>query len=77
MGTWSAYPFGEEWESTGASGDQHRFTGHLRDSETGKEYAGARYYSSGRARWSTVDPVVGDVSHPQRLNRYAYVLGIQ
>ncbi|HSR51243.1 MAG TPA: hypothetical protein VLV83_10475 [Acidobacteriota bacterium] len=29
--SWSHYPFGEEWSSTGPSNDQHRFTGHMRN----------------------------------------------
>ncbi len=48
--------------------------GHLRDAESGNDYAGARYYSSARGRWLGVDPVLGDLANPQRLNRYAYVL---
>jgi hypothetical protein len=36
---WDHYPFGEEWVS-GLSGDRYRYTGHLRDQETGNDYAG-------------------------------------
>jgi hypothetical protein len=39
---WDHYPFGEEWVS-GLSGDRYRYTGHLRDQETGNDYAGARF----------------------------------
>jgi RHS repeat-associated protein len=70
---WDHYPFGEEWVS-GLAGDRYRYTGHLRDQETGNDYAGARFYSNARGRWLSVDPVLGDMSNPQRLNRYAYVL---
>ena len=45
-----------------------------RDTESGNEYAGARYYSNVRGRWLSVDPVLGDEQNPQRLNRYGYVL---
>jgi RHS repeat-associated protein len=69
---WDHYPFGEEWVS-GLAGDRYRYTGHLRDQETGNDYAGARYYANTRGRWLSVDPVLGDVSNPQRLNRYSYV----
>jgi RHS repeat-associated protein len=70
---WDHYPYGETWVP-GAPGDQHRYTGHLRDAESGNDIAGARYYSSARGRWLGVDPVPGDLANPQRLNRYAYVL---
>jgi RHS repeat-associated protein len=69
---WDHYPFGEEWVS-GLSGDRYRYTGHLRDEETGNDYAGARYYANARGRWLSVDPLLGDISNPQRLNRYSYV----
>jgi RHS repeat-associated protein len=68
---WDHYPFGEEWVS-GLSGD--RYTWHLRDQETGHDYAGTRFYSNARGRWLSVDPVRGNMANPQRLNRYAYVL---
>jgi RHS repeat-associated protein len=68
---WDYYPYGETWVP-GAPGDQHRYTGHLRDAESGNDFAGARYYSSARGRWLAVDPVPGD-RDPQDLNRYAYV----
>jgi RHS repeat-associated protein len=69
---WDHYPFGEEWVS-GLTGDRYRYTGHLRDQETGNDYAGARYYANARGRWLSVDPVRGNVANPQRLNRYSYV----
>ncbi len=67
---WDYHPYGETWVP-GAPGDQHRYTGHLRDAESGNDYAGARYYSSARGRWLGVDPVPGDLANPQRLNRCA------
>jgi RHS repeat-associated protein len=70
---WDHYPYGETWVP-GAPGDQHRYTGHLRDAESGNDFAGARYYSNIRGRWLSVDPVLGDLANPQRLNRYGYVL---
>jgi RHS repeat-associated protein len=50
-------------------------TGKERDSESYNYYFGARYYFHGAARWLSVDPVAGHIDNPQRLNRYAYVLG--
>jgi RHS repeat-associated protein len=59
---------------SGLTGDRYRYTGHLRDQETGNDYAGARYYTNARGRWLSVDPLRGNVANPQRLNRYSYVL---
>ncbi len=70
---WEYYPYGETW-LPGAPGDQHRYTGHVRDAESGNDFAGARDYSSSRGRWLAVDPVLGDLANPQRLNRYAYAV---
>jgi RHS repeat-associated protein len=33
-----------------------------------------RTYGSGMGRWFSPDPVAGDITNPQSLNRYAYVL---
>jgi RHS repeat-associated protein len=79
--TRSYLPYGEEWcggapcaPPTGA-GQPKRFTGKDRDLETGLDYFGARYYGSGLARFTTVDPVLRvarNLIRPQRWNRYAY-----
>jgi RHS repeat-associated protein len=65
------YPFGEQM--SGASGTSHKFTGKERDSESGNDYFGARYYGSSLGRFMTPDPVGGHQEDPQTLNRYAYV----
>jgi RHS repeat-associated protein len=52
------------------------FTGKERDSETGLDYFGKRYYSSGLGRWTSVDPILIKIDRlidPQRLNLYAMV----
>jgi RHS repeat-associated protein len=67
-------PFGEEWNEIG--GQTRRFTAKERDSETGLDYFGARYYASTRGRFTTIDPVQTwgeNLVDPQRWNRYAYV----
>jgi RHS repeat-associated protein len=75
-------PFGEEC-TTGpcasnpgsGAGQSRKFTGKERDSETGLDYFGARYYGSKTGRFTTVDPVYTlqeSLVDPQRWNRYAY-----
>jgi RHS repeat-associated protein len=68
-------PFGEEYVPQTGS-DSRRFTGKERDTETGLDYFGARYYASGNGRFTTVDPghVGGDIFNPQSWNGYAYAL---
>jgi RHS repeat-associated protein len=57
-----------------------RCTGKERDTETGLDYFGARYFSSNSGRWVSPDwsatfaPVpYAKLDHPQSLNLYAYV----
>jgi RHS repeat-associated protein len=80
-------PFGEEigagtggrttgmgYGSTGEN-NRKKFTGYERDSETGLDFAQARYNSSTMGRFTSPDPYSGSMSasHPQSFNRYAYV----
>jgi RHS repeat-associated protein len=71
-----------------------KFTGQLRDAETGLDYFGARYFSGAQGRFTSpdefnggpVDPFTGqqiqqpgplpyaDITNPQSLNKYTYVL---
>jgi len=64
-------PFGETM--SGGWGTTHKFTGDERDSETGLDHTFFRQYSSSLGRWSSPDPLAGDISDPQSLNRYGYV----
>jgi RHS repeat-associated protein len=59
---------------------EHHFTGKERDTESGNDYFGARYYSSSMGRWLSPDwsakimPVpYAKLDNPQSLNLYAYV----
>jgi RHS repeat-associated protein len=51
-----------------------RSTGEERDTESGLDYFGARYNSSSMERFMSPDPLGGDLTNPQCLNRYSYVL---
>jgi RHS repeat-associated protein len=67
-------PFGDEVNPPGAS-NPRQFTGKERDTETGMDYFGARYFSGERGRFSTIDPIFtwqDNLTDPQRWNRYAY-----
>jgi RHS repeat-associated protein len=79
-------PFGEELgasvggRTTGmgysGSGDNNRkkFTGYERDSETGLDFAQARYHANSEGRFTSPDPLMASASagRPQSWNRYAY-----
>ena len=74
------YPYGREQAFVGTSNPIHKFTGKERDTETGNDYFGARYFSStiGRfmsADWSSVPVAVpyANLTNPQTLNLYAIV----
>jgi RHS repeat-associated protein len=75
------YPFGTEVVVTGPGVNRLKFTGKERDSESGLDSMGARYYSNGLGRfaipdYSELDPFPvpsADFENPQSLNLYAYV----
>ncbi|HZQ66881.1 MAG TPA: RHS repeat-associated core domain-containing protein [Terriglobales bacterium] len=53
----------------------HKFTGKERDSESGLDNFGARYYSSSLGRFTSADPVTmlpDRLADPQQINLYAY-----
>ncbi|MDQ2834430.1 MAG: RHS repeat-associated core domain-containing protein [Acidobacteriota bacterium] len=52
----------------------YKFTGKERDTESGLDNFGARYYGSNMGRMMSPDPPGGDLTNPQSLNRYAYAL---
>ena len=66
-------PYGEEHSTLNTCSTNYKFTGYERDSETGLDYAFARYYSSRLGRFMSADPLAGTTSNPQSLNRYSYV----
>ncbi len=79
-------PFGEEipagYAGRSASllfgssdGVEQKFTGQIRDSETGMDFFAARYYASAVGRFTSPDPMNlgADLLDPQSWNAYAYV----
>jgi RHS repeat-associated protein len=68
------YPYGQENDYNATCTPEYKFAGYEYDSETGNYYAYARYYSPRLGRFMSPDPLGGDVSNPQSLNRYAYVV---
>ncbi len=64
--------------SYATSSDELRkgYTGYEKDSESGLDFAQARYYSSTHGRYTSVDPLTASASirDPQTFNRYSYVL---
>jgi len=79
------FPFGEDLAGyAGLSSALHyaptggptiKFTGKERDSETGLDYFGFRYFSSAQGRWTSPDQPFADQQSedPQSWNMYAYV----
>ncbi len=77
------YPWGGELQFVANDSNHYKFTGKERDTETGFDYFGARYYSNGLGRWVSADwsatpvPVpYADLGDPQSLNLYGYVRSI-
>jgi len=74
-GTCASLPFGETTTCTGPP--EYFFTGKERDTESGNDYFGARYYASSMGRFMSPDPsqlYFADPMNPQTLNLYSYAL---
>ncbi len=86
VGAHDYLPFGEEipgasgWGRSsvpcyGSADVSEKYTGQERDSESGLDYFGARYFSGAQGRFSGVDPDINLGSHlsdPQGWNGFAY-----
>lgn len=79
-GRYDYLPFGEDL-SAGRSyptnnNINQKFTGYERDAETSLDYAQARYYNGTQGRFTSADPLLAsiDLTDPQTLNRYSYVV---
>jgi RHS repeat-associated protein len=68
------YPFQGERSYITNCTPAFKFAGMKFDQESGDYYTLNRYYPPNLGRWLTPDPVAGDISNPQSLNRYAYAL---
>ena len=74
-------PYGVEWNPT-ATTNNYKFTDQEHDAETGDSLTALdhfwfRQYRGGLSRWMSPDPAglaAVDLSNPQSLNRYAYVM---
>jgi RHS repeat-associated protein len=75
QGTFLTY--GEEYNQQ-ITTNHYKFTGKERDSETGLDYFGARYYGNALGRFGSADPINSGrtlarlVSNPANLNGYQY-----
>lgn len=74
------YPYGGERVVTNTCPQNYKFEGKERDTETGNDDFGARYYSNRSGRWLSSDwsaipvPVpYANLTNPQTLNLYAMV----
>ena len=74
-------PYGNALFCNGDDATEHHFTGKERDTESGNDYFGARYYESSMGRWLSPDwsakvaPVpYAKMDDPQSLNLYSYVV---
>ncbi len=70
--TFTSLPFGDSLSSIGSS--PLHFTGKERDSESGNDYFGARFYSSTMGRWLSPDESLDGaiMELPQTWNKYSY-----
>jgi len=68
------YPWGQNtWKLWGSGG--YDFAGMpYYDTKTSTNPTMFRFYSQNQGRWLSPDPLGGDLTNPQSLNRYAYVL---
>jgi RHS repeat-associated protein len=70
------YPYGGVITDSDTGDDRYQFTGKERDSESGLDNFGARYYSSNLGRFMSPDPdnTGATLQSPQSWNAYSYVL---
>ncbi len=67
------YPWGDLWQSWGGGGLEFADLTY-RDPNATTDLTMYRVFSPNIGRWHSPDPLAGDITNPQTLNRYAYVL---
>ena len=67
------YPFGGLWQNWGGGGLEFADLPY-RDTTTNIDLTMFRVSSPNLGRWHSPDPLGGDITNPQSLNRYAYVV---
>jgi len=70
----TSFHFGDWLSCTGTDPSPMHFTGKQRDTESGLDNLGARFYTSSMGRFMSPDPLGGSMLNPQSFNRYAYAL---
>ena len=76
LGNWTEdilwYPWGQLWQTAGSPWEYQWATWQAGDGD----FKGAwfRTYDDLAGRWTSPDPLAGDITNPQSLNWYAYVL---
>ncbi len=68
------YPWGQEWTVAGTATEYHFAGCQWHDWAANLEPTPFRNYASTEVRRLSPDPLGGDVTNPQSLNRYAYVM---
>jgi RHS repeat-associated protein len=67
-------PFGDGENCTvGPIASPIRYAGYERDAETGLDHMWFRYYNPRLGRFMSADPISGEISNPQSLNKFGYV----
>ena len=74
--TFESLPYGDDLTSSGDCPDatEQHYTGKERDTESGNDYFGARYYASSMGNFMSADPMMASAKiwDPQTWSRYAY-----
>jgi RHS repeat-associated protein len=70
--TYTYDAFGRLLAQTGTTPNRYLFAGQAEDAASGTYYSLARYYDQQTGRFSSTDPLAGNLYDPASLNRYVY-----